>query len=188
VTLFPQRSFYTIFRIFVSAKKWYLNFRNYSILDKQGFGSGPTLKSKFGSFRNSKWSRGGPWTFKMEAWRLKMETRRVFRLVVADSHHLDENRDLDPDRLEVKSWIRIRIKVRRIRNPVGKKLRRNLRTISVEALSLFGKCKSIFTVVFFQTSHLLYCMACFEYTLKVLNSGKKFGWLCKKYLWRCSIL
>jgi hypothetical protein len=55
-------------------------------------------------------------------WRLKMETWRAFRPMVADSHHLDEKRDLDPDRMEVKSWIRIRIKVMRIRNPVDTKL------------------------------------------------------------------
>ncbi len=34
-------------------------------------GSGSAIKSKFRSFRGSGWSLGGPWTLKMEAWRLK---------------------------------------------------------------------------------------------------------------------
>jgi hypothetical protein len=42
----------------------------------------------------------------MEAWRLKMEPWRVCRQVIA---HFDEEQD--PDRIEVKSGIRIRIKV-----------------------------------------------------------------------------
>jgi hypothetical protein len=33
----------------------------------------------------------------MEAWRLKMEARRVCRPVVADTHHLDEDEDEDED-------------------------------------------------------------------------------------------
>jgi hypothetical protein len=35
----------------------------------------------------------------MEAWRLKMEPWRLYRLVVADSHRLEEelDPDLDPD-------------------------------------------------------------------------------------------
>jgi hypothetical protein len=42
----------------------------------------------------------------MEAWRLKMEPGKVYRLVVADSHHFEER------------WIRIRIKVKSwIRSP-----------------------------------------------------------------------
>jgi hypothetical protein len=82
-------------------------------------------------------------------------------LVFAYSHHLDEKRDLDPDHMEVKSWIRIRIKVMRDPKPCRQETSTKS-TISVEALSLFSKCEIIFTVVFFQTSHLLYCMACFE--------------------------
>ncbi len=41
-------------------------------------GSGFALKSKFRSFRGSKWSHGGSWMLKMEAW-------RVCRPVIADS-------------------------------------------------------------------------------------------------------
>jgi hypothetical protein len=33
----------------------------------------------------------------MEAWRLKIESCRVYRTVVADSHHLDEEQDVDPE-------------------------------------------------------------------------------------------
>ncbi len=33
----------------------------------------------------------------MEAWRLEIEPRRVYNLVVADSHHFDEEQDLDKD-------------------------------------------------------------------------------------------
>jgi hypothetical protein len=61
------------------------------------------------------------------AWRLKMEAWRAFRLVVANSHHCEEELDVEPFkmrswiriRIEVKSWnrIRTRIKVMRIRNP-----------------------------------------------------------------------
>ncbi len=35
-------------------------------------------------------------TLTMEAWRLKMEAWRVYRIVVADSHHFDEELDPDP--------------------------------------------------------------------------------------------
>ncbi len=47
-----------------------------------------------------------------------MKPWRVHIPVVADSHHFDEEQDLDPH--SVKSWIRIRIpiKVKQIRNPV----------------------------------------------------------------------
>ncbi len=38
-----------------------------------------------------------PWTLTMEAWRLKMEPRRVYKLVVADSHHFGGKQDLDTD-------------------------------------------------------------------------------------------
>jgi hypothetical protein len=38
-----------------------------------------------------------PWTLKKEAWGLKkMELWRVFRPMVADSHHFDGEQDLDP--------------------------------------------------------------------------------------------
>jgi hypothetical protein len=33
----------------------------------------------------------------MEAWRLKMELWKVWRPVVANSHHLDEEQDPEPD-------------------------------------------------------------------------------------------
>jgi hypothetical protein len=36
-----------------------------------------------------------PWTLTMEAWRFKMEPWRVYRPVVADSYHYEE--ELDPD-------------------------------------------------------------------------------------------
>jgi hypothetical protein len=39
----------------------------------------------------------------------------VYRPVVTDSHHCDEGQEQNP--IKVKSWIRIRIKVMRIRNP-----------------------------------------------------------------------
>ncbi len=69
-------------------------------------GSGSALKWKGGiririkvkkirSIRGSKWSRGEPWSLKMEAWRFKMEAWSVCRAVVADSHHLDEEQDPD---------------------------------------------------------------------------------------------
>jgi hypothetical protein len=54
------------------------------------------LKSKFRSFKGSKWSLGGPWTHILEAWRLKMELWMVCRTVVADSHHCDEVQDPGP--------------------------------------------------------------------------------------------
>jgi hypothetical protein len=54
-------------------------------------------------FRGSKWSRGGPWTLKMEAWRLKMEAWRVCRPLVADSPHVDVIRIRIRIRVEVKS-------------------------------------------------------------------------------------
>jgi hypothetical protein len=37
-----------------------------------------------------------PWTLTMEVERLKMESLRVCRPVVADSHHFDEEQDPDP--------------------------------------------------------------------------------------------
>ncbi len=39
----------------------------------------------------------GLWALTMEAWRLKMNPKRICRPVVADSHHFDEELDLDPD-------------------------------------------------------------------------------------------
>jgi hypothetical protein len=49
-----------------------------------------------------------------------MEPWKVYRIVVADSHHFEEELDPDPDesdriRIIVNSWIRI--KVMRIHNP-----------------------------------------------------------------------
>jgi hypothetical protein len=54
-----------------------------------------------------------------------MEPRRVCRAVVADFHHFDAVQDSDLDRMksriririQVKSWIRLRTKVMRFRNP-----------------------------------------------------------------------
>ncbi len=46
----------------------------------------------------------------MEVWALKMETWRVCRPEVADSHNFDEEQD--PIRIKMKSWIRIRIKMK----------------------------------------------------------------------------
>jgi hypothetical protein len=56
------------------------------------------------------------------AWTLKMELFRVNRPLVADLHHFDEEQDPDPDFIEVKSQIRIRIKAKRgmrIWNPIS---------------------------------------------------------------------
>ncbi len=36
------------------------------------------------------------WTLKMEAWRLTIEPWGVSMPLVADSHHFDEEQDLDP--------------------------------------------------------------------------------------------
>jgi hypothetical protein len=41
-------------------------------------------------------SLGGPWTFTVEAWRLKMEPWRFYRPVIADSHNFKEELDPDP--------------------------------------------------------------------------------------------
>jgi hypothetical protein len=62
----------------------------------QGFRSGSALKPKYRFFRGSKWSRDGPWSLIMDAWRLKMEACIVCRPVVANLHHLDEEQDPDP--------------------------------------------------------------------------------------------
>ncbi len=50
------------------------------------------------------------WRLKMEAWRLKMEAWRVYRPVVEDSQHFDEEQDPDPPYNEI--WIEIRIKLK----------------------------------------------------------------------------
>jgi hypothetical protein len=44
-----------------------------------------------------KWILGGPWKLIMEERRLKMESGKVFRPVVADLHYLDEEQDPGPD-------------------------------------------------------------------------------------------
>ncbi len=51
-------------------------------------------------------------------WPLQLDPWRAYRLVVADSH-FEEELDPDPVFIKVKSWIRIRIriKVMRIGNP-----------------------------------------------------------------------
>jgi len=69
--------------------------------------SGSALKSKFRSFEAKNAQNGAVegrvrskvdgWRLKIEAWRLKMEAWSVFWSVVADSHHLDEEQDSDPD-------------------------------------------------------------------------------------------
>jgi hypothetical protein len=72
------------------------------------------IKVKIQELKRLKWSLGGPWTHTIEMWRLKMEPRRFCRPVVADSHYFDAGRIRN--RSKVKIWIRIRIKVMRIRN------------------------------------------------------------------------
>jgi hypothetical protein len=42
-------------------------------------------------------ANGGSWTLTIEAWMLKMESCRVYRPVVEDSHHFDEEQDTDTD-------------------------------------------------------------------------------------------
>ncbi len=60
----------------------------------------------------------------MEHWRLKIESWRAFRPVVADSHHFDMDQDPDPHlsekswiwiRIKVKNWIRVRIRLKVLR-------------------------------------------------------------------------
>jgi hypothetical protein len=70
----------------------------------------------------SKVSLGGLWTLTVEAWRPKIELWRVYRPVVADSHHFELNRRWIRIRIKVKSWIRIHIKVMRIRSPAVLKI------------------------------------------------------------------
>ncbi len=43
---------------------------------------------------------GGPLTLKVETLRLRMKAWRICRLVVADSHHLHEEQDSDPNWIE----------------------------------------------------------------------------------------
>jgi hypothetical protein len=57
----------------------------------------------------------------MEAWRLKMEPWRGYRLMVADL-----KRSWNRTRIEVETWIRIRIEVMRIRN-LARKLEHAMR-------------------------------------------------------------
>jgi hypothetical protein len=70
-----------------------------------------------------KGSKMEPWTLTIEAWKLKREPWRVCRPVVADLHHFDEENVPFPhlsrtgSSIEVQRWIRIRMKVMRIRNP-----------------------------------------------------------------------
>jgi hypothetical protein len=54
------------------------------------------MKVKAQELRGSKWSRGGPWTLAMEAWRLRILSWRVCRPVVADSINFDKEQDPDP--------------------------------------------------------------------------------------------
>ncbi len=54
------------------------------------------MKVKMQSLRGSKQSLRG-WTLKMKAWILEIDPRRVYKLVVADSHHFDLEQDLDMD-------------------------------------------------------------------------------------------
>jgi hypothetical protein len=56
---------------------------------------------------------------KMKPWTLKMDAWRACRPVVADSHHLDKEKD----RTTVNSRIRIRIKVMRICKPFRNNIR-----------------------------------------------------------------
>jgi hypothetical protein len=67
-------------------------------------GSGSALKSKFGGSKLNPGGRGRPQERKkernLEAWRLNMEPRRVYRPVVADSHHFDEEQDPYPHESE----------------------------------------------------------------------------------------
>jgi hypothetical protein len=60
-------------------------------------GSVSASKSKFMSFRGSKWSLGEPGHLKWRCWRLKMEPWRACAPVVADSNHFDKEQDPDSD-------------------------------------------------------------------------------------------
>jgi hypothetical protein len=97
--------FHSLYRV-----RWYCMCKNqgFGLVSRSGsawicivYGSwirtGSALKSKLRSFRGQKWSPGGPWMRTMEVWRLKMEPLMFCRLVVADSHHFDEEQDPDPD-------------------------------------------------------------------------------------------
>ncbi len=52
-------------------------------------------KAGSASESNFRSHKGSPWT--LEPWMLTMQLWRVFRPEVADSHHLDEEPDLDPN-------------------------------------------------------------------------------------------
>jgi hypothetical protein len=72
----------------------------------------------------SKWSHGGSWTLKIEAWRLVIEPWWVCMPVNSGLHQFDKEQDPDqephqseksnPD--QMKGRIRIRIEVTRVRN------------------------------------------------------------------------
>ncbi len=59
------------------------------------------MKSKFRSFRGSKWRHGGPRALTMKVWMLKMELCKAVRPVAAESHNVDEGQD--PDLYKVSS-------------------------------------------------------------------------------------
>jgi hypothetical protein len=61
----------------------------------------PLLSQKFSSLRVSKLGRGEPLKLNIGAWRLKMEARKVYRSVVADSHHHERSRIQIRIRIEV---------------------------------------------------------------------------------------
>jgi hypothetical protein len=75
-----------------------------------------------------------------------MEPWRVYRPVVADSHHLDEEQDPDPHN-KVRSWIRIRSKVMRIRNLVNDADNCNFQDTSVFKLESLFFSYSLLTFV-----------------------------------------
>jgi hypothetical protein len=62
-----------------------------------GSGSGSASKIKFRSYEGSKWSHVGQWVLTLYAWRQKRGPWWVCMPVIAVSHHLDENLDLDLD-------------------------------------------------------------------------------------------
>ncbi len=73
-------------------------------------GSGSALESK-----GSNWSLEELWTLTLKPWKLKMESWKVCRPVVAALHHFDVSKICI--RIKVKSRFWIRIKVLRILNP-----------------------------------------------------------------------
>jgi hypothetical protein len=64
------------------------------------------------SIQKLRWLKIEPCTLTMEVWRLTMEPWRVYRQVIADSQYLEEEQYRIRIRIciEVKNWIRIRIK------------------------------------------------------------------------------